>query len=103
MIPIQDLLNRIRWDQGFASAEFRVGYYDRVERRIVRVPLRPAELELADHFSIELQAPDRELHRVPLHRIVEVYREDVLIWRREPPPHVGSGHKRPKRRHPNAS
>ena len=40
MIPIQDLLHRIQWDPEFAKGEFEVGYYDRVENRIVRVSFR---------------------------------------------------------------
>jgi hypothetical protein len=30
VIPIQDLLHRIRWDAEFGKAQFVIGYYDRV-------------------------------------------------------------------------
>ena len=29
MIPIHELLNRIRWDAEFAKGTFELGYYDR--------------------------------------------------------------------------
>jgi uncharacterized protein (UPF0248 family) len=38
MIPIQDLLHRIRWDPEFGSGEFVIGYYDRVEHKLISVP-----------------------------------------------------------------
>ena len=69
MIPIQDLLHRLRWDPGFAAASFEIGYYDRVLEEVVRVRFE----DLPDDL--------------PLHRIREVWRDGVCIWRRpEPPP-----------------
>ena len=40
MIPIHELLNRIRWDSEFAKGNFQLGYYDRAEDRIILVPLQ---------------------------------------------------------------
>jgi hypothetical protein len=40
MIPIHELLNRIRWDPEFAKGNFELGYYDRTEDRIIMVPLK---------------------------------------------------------------
>lgn len=40
MMPVHELLNRIRWDAGFAEADFKIGYYDRIEDR--KIPLLPA-------------------------------------------------------------
>lgn len=40
MMPIQDLLNRIRWDPDFGRGEFVIGYFDRVENAIIKVPLK---------------------------------------------------------------
>jgi len=34
LIPIHELLSRIRWDLAFGSVYFVLGYYDRVEGRI---------------------------------------------------------------------
>lgn len=83
MIPIQELLNRIRWDSGFARGEFVIGYYDRVEERIIKVPLRGLHFSADDHFAFQLLDGEDELHTVPLHRVKEVCRDGVLIWHRE--------------------
>jgi len=40
MIPIQDVLNRIRWDPDFAQGEFTIAYYDRIKKDLVTVPLK---------------------------------------------------------------
>ena len=40
MIPIHELLNRIRWDPEFAKGKFELGYYYRTETRINLVPLK---------------------------------------------------------------
>jgi uncharacterized protein (UPF0248 family) len=82
MIPIHELLNRIRWDEEFGNGEFVIGYYDRVEDRILRVPLRELFFEPGYHFSFDLIDQQGELHSIPLHRIKEVYRNRQLIWQR---------------------
>ena len=38
MIPIHQLLSRIRWDPEFGRGTFDLGYFDRVEERVVIVP-----------------------------------------------------------------
>ena len=83
MIPIQDLLHRIRWDAEYAKAEFELGYYDRVEDRVVRVPFRRVVFETGEHFMLEAVADDGSVHSVPLHRVREVWRNGGLIWHRE--------------------
>ena len=83
MIPIHQLLSRIRWDKAFGQADFLIGYYDRVEDRIIRVPLREISRDPDDHFCFDLMDHDGEWHTIPLHRIKEVYRNGELIWHRE--------------------
>jgi len=83
MIPIHELLNRIRWDEEFGKGEFVIGYHDRVDNRIIRVPLAELYFEPGDHFSFDLIDSEGELHSIPLHRIKEVYKDGVLIWHRE--------------------
>lgn len=39
MITIRELLNRIRWDREYGRGDFAIGYFDRIEQRIVVVPL----------------------------------------------------------------
>ncbi len=83
MIPIQALLNRIRWDHDFAQGEFVIGYYDRVEDRIIKVPLRELYFDAEDHFSFQVYDDEDELHTVPFHRVKEVYKDGQMIWQRQ--------------------
>jgi uncharacterized protein (UPF0248 family) len=83
-MPIRDLLNRIRWDAEFGRADFGIGYRDRLEDKIVVVPIRQVHFSPGNHFSIEVIDADGGSRMVPLHRIREVYRNSVLVWARHP-------------------
>ena len=82
MTPIRKLLDRIRWDRAFGQADFLIGYLDRVENRILQVGFR--EIHFHDHTpdSFEMVDAEDQHHRVPFHRVKEVYRNGELIWRR---------------------
>ncbi len=84
MIPIQELLNRIRWDRGF-DGEFVLGYDDHLAEGIVRVPLREVTFPTGDHFAFELIDADGMTHSIPYHRVREVLRNGELIWQRRGP------------------
>lgn len=81
MIPIQDLLNRIRWDKEFGQGTFIIGYYDRTEDRIVAVPFEEI-VYTADKFSFVVIGKDGESCSIPFHRVRKVYKDGVLIWSR---------------------
>ena len=83
MITIRELLNRIRWDRDYGRGEFTVGYFDRVEERIILVPLVRVRFDPDDRFSFQLTDAAGEPLAIPLHRVCEVYRNGELIWRRE--------------------
>lgn len=86
MIPIQELLSRIRWDPAFGHADIVIGYCDRVDRRIVKLPLARIAFGPDSHSSFEAVAADGSVHSVPYHRVREIYRDGELIWRRPEPP-----------------
>jgi uncharacterized protein (UPF0248 family) len=83
MMPIQDLLNRIRWDEEFGRGEFLIGYYDRVADRIVTVPLDRIHFPEEDHFGFDAIESDGSLHSIPFHRVRQVWRDGELIWHRD--------------------
>ncbi|MFZ5622232.1 MAG: DUF504 domain-containing protein [Pseudomonadota bacterium] len=83
MIPIHELLNRIRWDPEFGRGRFVIGYFDRVAGGIVHVPLTELFFEKDDRFDFYLVDDQGATHAIPLHRIKEVYRDGQLIWHRE--------------------
>jgi len=86
VIPVHSLLARIRWDPEFGRGSFEIGYYDRVQHSIVKVPLAHLHIQAGNHFSFIAIEPDGSVHDVPFHRVREVYRDGVSIWQR-PQPH----------------
>ena len=82
MTPIHKLLNRIRWDRTFGQADFLIGYLDRIENRIILVGLREIHFPEDAPDSFEVVDAESQRHRVPFHRVKEVYRNGERIWRR---------------------
>jgi uncharacterized protein (UPF0248 family) len=85
MMPIRDLLNRIRWDPAFGRGRFELAYHDHASRDLVRVPLEHVRFPSDGHYFIEVTAPDGVAHDVPLHRIRVVWRDGTEIWQRADP------------------
>lgn len=83
MIPLLDLLNRIRWDQDFGRGCFDLGYYDRLEDRIITVPFQQVILTEGDHFAFQLLSPEGEYLSIPFHRVRQIFKDGRLIWDRE--------------------
>jgi uncharacterized protein (UPF0248 family) len=82
MMPINQLLNRIRWDTEFARGEFELGYFDRVEGRIVVLSFREIDFPQDQPHVFQVVDEDGGIHRVPFHRVREVYKNGQRIWRR---------------------
>jgi len=83
MTPIQELLNRIRWDEEFGRGDFVIGYHDRFDDSLVEVPLKALSFAEDNHFSFEIMDDEGVVHSVPLHRIKAVRKNGTLIWHRE--------------------
>ena len=83
MIPIHEILSRIRWDKDYGNADFVIGYYDRVEDRIIIVPFKELYFDKQDHFDFSIMDEEGEIHTIPLHRIRQVYRNGELVWQRK--------------------
>ena len=89
MQPLQNLLSRIRWDREFGTADFRLGYYDRIEDRIIEVSLRDLGFDPATPFMFEIIDEEGVVHSVPFHRVRQVWRNGLLIWQRQGPGQSG--------------
>lgn len=83
MQPLHELLSRIRWDPEFGRGRFMLGYFDRVENRLIFVDLHDVHIEPGDHFSFTVLGEDGETHTVPFHRVKQVLKDGELIWHRE--------------------
>ena len=84
MQPIHELLNRIHWDPEFGRGHFEIGYYDRLETKIIRVSFNEVTKMPGNKFSFHVYDEDGIAHCVPMHRVREVYKDGELIWKREP-------------------
>jgi uncharacterized protein (UPF0248 family) len=89
MITIEALLQRIRWDPGFGHGTFTIGYYDRLQRRVIIVPLEQIHLAPGNHFSFTAVESDGTAHDVPFHRVRELQRDGVRVWQRIVPGEAG--------------
>jgi uncharacterized protein (UPF0248 family) len=83
MIPIHELLARIRWDPEFGRARFVVAYLDHERNALVRVPFERIRLPEDHRFAFEAEEDDGARHNVPYHRVREVWRDGELIWARK--------------------
>ncbi|MBN8443272.1 MAG: DUF504 domain-containing protein [Thauera sp.] len=84
MTPLHELLSRIRWDAEFGAADFVLGYHDRVAGPIVRVDLRDVSIDADNPYLLDLVDEEGVVRSMPMHRVREVFRNGVLIWKREP-------------------
>ena len=85
MLPIHKLLSRIRWDPRFRRGRFVVGYFDRVQQRIVPAPFETIRFPAEAPGTFEIRDEEGGLHRIPFHRVRRVYRDGRVIWERHPP------------------
>jgi uncharacterized protein (UPF0248 family) len=85
MLPIQKLLSRLRWDPRYRRGRFELGYYDRIKRGIVIVPVDIIYFPAGAPGTFEIQDEEAIVHRIPFHRVRRVYRDGRCIWERNPP------------------
>jgi uncharacterized protein (UPF0248 family) len=90
MQPIQQLLSRLRWDPRFRRGCYEIGYYDRQERRIIRLPFAALSFPPAAHRVFEWRDAEGQTRRIPYHRVRRVWRDGRLLWQRNPA-HQASG------------
>jgi uncharacterized protein (UPF0248 family) len=82
MTPIHELLSRIRWDKGFGSGQFELGYLDRHQHAIQRVGLQEVVFPQGNRGAFELTDADGQVRRIPIHRVREVWCNGESIWKR---------------------
>jgi len=82
MVPIHELLNRIRWDRDFGRGRFEIGYYDRHHDALERVAFREIVFPTGEGQVFEVVDDSGEVRRIPFHRVREVARDGRVIWRR---------------------
>ena len=83
MVPIHDLLSRIRWDPAFGRGRWEIAYLDRVRATLVRIPLQELHMDEANRFSFEVVDEEGIVRSIPYHRIRMAWRNGKVVWARE--------------------
>jgi uncharacterized protein (UPF0248 family) len=84
MIPIHQLLSRIRWDAQLATSRFVIGYWDRVAGKVLHADRREISWDADNPTFFYLLDEEGVAHSIPFHRVREVWRDGSLIWQRHP-------------------
>ena len=66
MIPIKDLLNKIKWDKNENPDDYKIGYWDNVDKKIIFIDFNEIK-KIEGNFLLL----DREEETyIPLHRVI---------------------------------
>lgn len=76
MIPIKDLLNKVKWDKKEDPKDYEIVYMDRILQQEIRIKFKKIS-KIEENFMIIDETS------IPLHRIVKVYKKGKLIWERK--------------------
>ena len=79
MQPIQNLLNKIKWDKRENPEEYSIFYYDRILKELIEIPYE--EIKRVEGTFMVLDNEDES--NVPLHRVKKVTKGGYVVWQRE--------------------
>jgi len=79
MQPIQNLLNKIKWDKRENPNEYSIFYFDRVLNKLIGIPYNKIK-RIEGSFMV---LDNEEESNIPLHRIKKVVKNNVVIWERK--------------------
>lgn len=66
MKPIHEIISKIKWDKKENINDYFIGYFDRIEDKIIEIPL-------SDFLKKE----------IPLHRVRILKKKNKTVWDRE--------------------
>lgn len=75
MIPVKDLLNKIKWDKKENPEDYSIHYIDRITQKLKKIAY-------TDIISIEGNFMLVGESEIPLHRIKQVRKKGQVIWQR---------------------
>jgi len=79
MLPIHQLLNKIKWDKRENPEEYSVFYYDRILKKLIEIPYTKIK-RLEGSFMV---LDNEEETNIPLHRVRKVIKNDKIVWERK--------------------
>jgi uncharacterized protein (UPF0248 family) len=80
--PIHELVNRIHCDPEFGRGCFEIGYTDRMKSDIIIGAFKEVTQSAGNSFTFHVFDEDDIPHWVPMHRVLEIYKDGELIWKR---------------------
>ncbi len=84
-MPVRQTLNRIRWDKEFSRGRFELGLFDRRSDALQRVAFEGLFFPRDAGEVFELVDSSGRFHRIPFHRVREIFRNGRIIWSRSAP------------------
>ena len=79
MIPITELLNKIKWDKREKSEQYSIFYLDRILNKLIQIPYTKIK-KLEGSFMV---LDDIDKTNIPLHRVKKVMKNNVVVWERK--------------------
>ncbi len=79
MQPIQDLLNKIKWDKRENPEQYSIFYHDHILNKLIQIPYNKIK-RIEDNFMV---LDNEEESNIPLHRIKKVEKNDAVVWERK--------------------
>lgn len=79
MIPIKNLLNKIKWDKKEDPKDYEIFYYDRVLKKLIC--LNFSMVKKTENNLLTVIKDDEEIS-IPFHRIRRVKKKGKVVWER---------------------
>ena len=79
MQPIQDLLNKIKWDKRENPEQYSIFYFDRILKKLIKIPYTKIK-RIEGSFMV---LNNEEESNIPLHRIKKVTKDNIIVWERK--------------------
>ncbi len=76
---ILDLLNKIKWDKKENPDDYSIAYFDRISNK--KENIKYVNIKRIEGGFIVLDKKDEKPY-IPLHRIKEVSKKGVVVWKR---------------------
>jgi len=79
MLPIHQLLNKIKWDKRENPSEYSIFYLDRILNKLIQIPY--AKIKKLEGSFMVLENEDET--NIPLHRVKKVMKNNEVVWERK--------------------
>ncbi len=79
MRPIKDLLNKIKWDKRENPEDYSLFYFDRISKELIKIDYTDIK-SFEDNFIVVEK--NNEESFIPMHRIKEVRKNNIIVWKR---------------------